>query len=170
VSHFLRARQRILAAVLPDIVQRVQHLREAGHAVARLGREVRAAVERLAPRRQKDGHRPAAVASHRLDGVHVDRVDVGPLFAIDLDVDESLVHESRGRLVLEAFMLHDVAPVARRIADAQQDRLVFGARSGQRFLAPGIPVHRIVGMLQQIWTGFVDQAVGLALIAHESYP
>ena len=48
-------------------------------------------------RRQEDGHRPAAAAGQRDDGVHVDRVEVGPLLAVDLDADEVLVHHARGQ-------------------------------------------------------------------------
>ena len=67
--------------------------------VPRLRRQVGAAEERLALRRQEDGQRPAAAAGQRDDRVHVDRVDVGPLLAVDLDADEVLVHQrapSRG--------------------------------------------------------------------------
>ncbi len=73
-----------------------QHLAEARQPVARLGREVRAAVERPPFGREEDGHRPAAVPGQRDDGVHVDRVEVRPLLAVDLDVDEALVHQRRG--------------------------------------------------------------------------
>ena len=60
-----------------------------------VGREVGAAVERLEVGREEDRHRPAAVPGHRLDGGHVDLVEVGPLLAVDLDVDEVLVHQPR---------------------------------------------------------------------------
>ena len=46
------------------------------------------AVERPAVGRQEHAHRPAAAAGHRLDGAHVDLVEVGPLLAVDLDRDE----------------------------------------------------------------------------------
>ena len=77
----------------------VEHLPEAREPVPRLGREVGAAEEGLPVRRQEHRHRPAALPRERDDGVHVDRVDVGPLFAVDLDVDEQLVHQRRGRRV-----------------------------------------------------------------------
>ena len=60
----------------------------------------------------------------RDDRVHVDRVEVGPLLAIDLDADEALVHQRGGRLVLERLVLHHVAPVAGGVADREQDRHV----------------------------------------------
>ena len=134
--------------------------RERRHAVPILARIVRAAVKRHAVGRQKHRHRPAAVTRHRLHGLHVDRVEVGPLLAIHLDVHEALVHQRRRRVVLERLVRHHVAPVARRVADAQQDRLVFGLRALERLGRPRIPVDRIVGVLQQVGTCFRRQTVG----------
>jgi hypothetical protein len=69
--------------------------------MARRGWEICAAEEGLALRRAEDGHRPAAVTGHCLGGFHVDRVDVGALLTVDLDIDEVVVHQA-GRLgVLE---------------------------------------------------------------------
>ncbi len=45
---------------------------------------------------------------------------------------------------------HDVAPVAGGVADGEEDRLVFLARLGERLLAPGIPVDRVVGVLEEV--------------------
>ena len=94
--------------------------------------------------RQEDGHRPAAVAGQRDDRVHVDRVEVGPLLAVDLDVDEALVHQRRRLRVLERLVLHHVAPVAGGVADREQDRPVLVACAGERLLAPRVPVDRVV--------------------------
>ena len=88
----------LVALVAPRLGDAEQHLLERRQPVPRLGREVGAAEERLAGGRQEDGHRPAAAAGQRDDGVHVDRVEVGPLLAVDLDADEVLVH-ARARSV-----------------------------------------------------------------------
>ena len=130
-----------------------------GQPMPRLGREVRAAEERLAGRGQEDRHRPAALACQRDDRVHVDRVEVGPLFAVDLDADEALVHDPCGEGVLEGLVLHHVAPVAGRVPDREQDRPVLVARAGQRLLAPGVPVDRIAGVLLEIRRRLLGQAV-----------
>jgi hypothetical protein len=151
-------------------VHRFQHLGKARHAVARLRRKVGAAVERLPVGREKHRHRPAAVLGERLHRLHIDRVDVGPLLAIDLDIDEIAIHDRGGGLVLEAFALHDVTPMTGAIAHAQQDRPVFGTGFRQRFLAPGIPVHRVVGVLPQVGTGFVDQTIGMLVFGHYALP
>ena len=81
---------------------------------------------------------------------HVDLIDVRPLLAIDFDVDEQLVHDARGVVVLKTLVRHDVAPVAGRIADREQDRLVGALGFRERLRSPGPPVDRIVLMLQEI--------------------
>ena len=140
-------------ALLVRIRDRDQHLLEAREPVPRLGRVVRAAEEGLALRREEDRHRPAAVPGQRDDRVHVERVDVGPLLAVDLDAHEALVHERRGLVVLEGLVRHDVAPVAGGVADREEHRLVLGARLREGVLAPGVPVHRVVGVLQEVRAG-----------------
>ena len=151
-AHGLDERCRLLRDVGATVLVRVrdgdEQLPEARQPVARLRRVVGAAEERLAVRREEDGHRPAAVPRQRDDGVHVERVDVGPLLPVDLDVHEALVHQ-RGRLVvLERLVLHDVAPVAGGVPDGEEDRLVLVARLGEGLLAPRVPVDRVVGVLQ----------------------
>ena len=58
-----------------------------------LGREVGAAVERQLLGREEHVQRPAAVAGHALHRLHVERVDVRALLAVDLHADELLVHQ-----------------------------------------------------------------------------
>ncbi len=130
--------------LVPGLGDREQHLLERGQPMPRLGREVRAAEERLAGRGQEDRHRPAALAGQRDDRVHVDRVEVGPLFAVDLDADETLVHDACGEGVLEGLVLHHVAPVAGRVPDREQDRPVLArarasASSPQGYQSTGLP-------------------------------
>ena len=147
------------APLAPRGADAVDHLAERGQPVARHVGEVGAAVERLAVGRQEDAHRPAALAGHVLDRVHVDRVEVGPLLAVDLDRRRRLVERRGGRLVLERLALHDVAPVARRVADRQEDRLVLGARPRQRLFAPRVPIDRVVGVLEQVRAGLAGESV-----------
>ena len=63
--------------------------------------------------------------------VHVDRVDVRALLAVDLDADEALVHQRRDLRVLEGLALHHVAPVAGRVADRDEQRAVLLARAAR---------------------------------------
>ena len=92
---------------------------------------------------------------------HVDLIEIGALLAIDFDADEMFVEYLADLGILEAFMFHDVAPVARRVTNAQEDRAVELLGFAQRFFAPGMPVYGIVRMLLQIRAGFVDQPIGL---------
>src|SRR5262249_28720461 len=86
----------------------------------------------------------------------------GALLAIDLDGDEPRVERLGERRILEGLALHDVAPVASGVADGEKDRLVLAARGGERVLAPGTPVHRVVRVLEKIRTLLVDEPVGLS--------
>src|SRR5262249_41438283 len=110
---------------------------------------------------------PSALSGEELDRGHVDLVEVGAFFAVDLDADEVVVEQASDLLVLKALVLHDVAPVARRVADAEEDGTVELAGAFQRLGAPGVPVDGVVGVLPQIGAGFVDEAIGeVAALAH----
>ena len=61
---------------------------------------------------------------HRLHRGHVDRVKVRAFLAVDLDVHEEPIHDFGNLLILERFPLHDVAPVACRVTDAEEYRFV----------------------------------------------
>ena len=65
----------------------------------------------------------------------------------------------RGGVVLETLVRHDVAPVAGRIADREQDRLVGALGFRQRLRAPGPPVDRIVLMLKEIRAGLLGETI-----------
>ncbi len=140
-------RFRLFADDAGDLLENVD---EGGSAVAGGLGEVGAAPDRLAVRRQEHGERPAALLAESMEGAHVDLVDVRPFFAIDLDIDEQAVHDGRRLGILEAFVGHDMAPVAGGIADGEQDRLVGAAGLLQRGGAPRAPVDRIVLVLKQV--------------------
>ncbi len=156
-------RAHLVAPVLPGVRECLQHLGERRHPLPRLGREVGAGEERLPLRGEDAGHGPAALARHGLGGTHVDGVDVGAFLAVDLDVDEVVVHERRGGCVLEGLVRHDVAPVASGVPDTEQDRAVELLRDGQCVGAPLPPVDRVVGVLHEVGTGRVDESVGHGL-------
>jgi hypothetical protein len=130
------------------------------------GREVGSSVKGNLIRCQEYGHGPTAAPGHHLHGGHIDRIQVRPLFSIDLDIDEVFVHQPGDFFILERLVFHDVAPVARRVADAEQNGFVFFPCSMQRLLAPGIPLDRVVGVLQQVGTGLVGQSVGEFMFRH----
>ena len=146
-----------------------QHVDEARPAVARGIGEVGAAPERLARRRAEHGERPAALLAQDLQRLHVDGVDVGPLLAVDLDVDEQLVHHRRHFRRFEALVRHDMAPVAGGVADREQDRPVGALGLGQRLLAPRPPVHGIVGVLQQVGAGLGARGGSCRLLSEVAF-
>ncbi len=148
------------AAILPSVEHGIEHGVETGHAARGLGGPIGAAVKRLLVGSEKHRHRPTAAARQALHGVHVNLIDVGALFAVDLDADEVVVELLGDLRVLEAFMLHDVAPMARRIADGEKYRPIEFLCRREGFRAPGVPIDRIVLMLKEVRTRFLRQAIG----------
>ena len=151
----------LLAIAAPRLRDLGKDGTESRMAPAVFGREIGAAEKRLQLRREPDRHRPAAAAGGGLDERHVDAVHVGALFAVHLDGHVIAIHQRGDLFVLEALALHDVAPVAGGVADGKEDGLVLQARFLEGRLAPGIPIHGIVGVLQQIGTLLLGQAVGV---------
>ena len=95
LGHAVAAGADLVRLLLPPVRHRLEHVAPAGHAVALLGREVGARVERHLLRGQEHVQRPAAAAGHRLAGLHVDRVQVRALLAVELHAHEALVHQRR---------------------------------------------------------------------------
>ncbi len=91
--------------------------------------------------------------------VLIDLIEIRALLAVDLDADELRVHLGGDLWVLEALVGHHVAPVAGGVADRQEDRLVLGARRGQRRLVPGLPMDRVGLVLKEIGAGRLAEAV-----------
>ena len=151
--------EHVVAPFAPRLRHRGAHAPERRHAVPVGVGEVRARVERPAVGRAPHAHRPAAAAGQRLHRLHVDRVDVGALLAVDLHVDEALVHERGGVGILERLVRHHVAPVARRVADRQEHGHVAFARERERLVAPRHPVDGVVGVLAEVRARLVGEPV-----------
>ena len=71
-------------------------------------------------------------------------------------------------LVWATCKLKHVAPMACGVADRQQNRLVFAACRGQCRLSPRIPVHGVVGVLEQIRRPLLDQPIRTCFPAHKN--
>ena len=91
----------VAAALGKGLRNGLEDLRKRGHAGSRLRRKVGTAVEGTPVGRQPDRHRPTAMARQANDGLHEDRIDIGSLLTIDLDVDVEAVHHRRRCRVLE---------------------------------------------------------------------
>ena len=132
---------------------------QTGLAATVFGRKVGAAGEGLQFRGEKDRHGPTAAAGRRLDKGHVGGVHVGAFLPVHLDRHEAVVQQLGDGRVLEALALHDVAPVAGRVADREKDGLVFPACPGKGFFAPRVPIDGVVRVLEQIGRLLVEQPV-----------
>ena len=159
----------MLAQLLDDVARRCDNLRaivapglgdlaqnggKAGAPIAILRRKIGAAEEWLQFRREPHRHGPAAGPGGGLHEGHVDAVDVGALFAVHLDGNVIAVEQGGNALVLERFALHHMAPVAGGIPHRKEDRLLVSAGLGKSLLAPGVPIHGIVSVLEQVRTLF----------------
>ena len=154
-----RLLHHLAAPLAPCLGDAIEQLLERRHAVAWFGREVRAGPERLAGGGEEHGHGPAALTGHAERGLHVERVHVGALLAVHLHRHEVGVHRRRGGGVLERFVRHHVAPVARRVAHRQQHGHVAIARLGKGLVAPRPPVHGVIGVLAQVQRCFIGESV-----------
>jgi hypothetical protein len=152
--------QRLAPAVVPGVDDRAEHLTETRHAAMRIGRPVGAGEERLERGGEEHAHRPPRPAGEELHRLHVDRVDVGAFLAVDLDRDEMGVEEGGDACVLEALVGHHMAPVAGRIPDRQEDRLVLADGAGERLRAPRLPGDGLLDMLEEIRARRTGEAVG----------
>src|SRR5207244_805200 len=110
-----------LPLLFPGLGQGEEEAFETGPAVAIVRREISAAVEWLQVGGEEHRHGPTALPGHELDGRHVNLIQVRPFLAIYLDTDKMPVEDVRHFCILEALVLHDMAPVAGRVADAEKD-------------------------------------------------
>src|SRR6059036_1648869 len=159
LSHVAADRCRALRHLFPLLAIEARHLFEHGEearpaVVVLLRGEVGAAEENFALGRETRREGPAALTGERLHGALVARIHVGPLVAVHLDAHEVAIEGLGDACVLIRLAVHDVAPVAPHGADVQEDRLILGARPRERRLAPGMPVHRLVGGGFEVGGGF----------------
>jgi hypothetical protein len=99
------------------------------------------------------------MTGHCLSRIHVERIDSWKFFAIDLDVDEVLIHHSSHLLIFETFMRHDMAPMACAVTNAQKHGNIARLRFFEGFIAPWPPIHGVVSMLLQVRGHGITQAI-----------
>ena len=85
-----------------------------------------------------------------------------------LMLTKSVVHQRGDLSVLEQLVSHHVAPVACAVPDRQQHGPVVAARALECRVSPRVPVHRVSGVLQQVWTGLGGEAIGHAATLAEA--
>src|SRR6516162_8600897 len=137
--------------VLVVIIDGEKDTRKARHGFASIvtivGWEIGATVKWTTVGSKEDGHGPATLLSQGLHCLHVNVIYIGPFFTIYFNRDKMLIHQASCVFVLEGFALHDMAPVAGRVANTEQDRLVLLLRLLQGFFAPRVPFYRVMCML-----------------------
>ena len=156
IGEFLRAFKDFTVPGQPRRADGFEHGLEAGAPHPGARRKVGARVEGLQRGREKHAHGPASATRHDLGGGHIDAVNIRPFLAIHLNRHIVPVQQFGDRVVLEGFPLHDVAPVAGGIPNREKDGFILVSGLFQRFITPGVPVDRVMGMLQKIGTGSVD--------------
>ena len=149
-----------------DARQLLQYLHETGSAILRCLGKICAAPKGRTVRVKKHGQRPAALLAHHRQGGHVNIIEIGALFTVQLDAHIMSVHQRRDLIVFKTLMRHDMAPVARGVADRQQHRHITPPRLVKNRLFPRLPVNRICHVLAQIRAGGRAQPVLVELVCH----
>ena len=121
--------------------------------------KVGTSVKGLLVGHQEDIQGPPSMESHGLHGIHVDIVQVRALLAVDFDADKMGIHDGCCRCIFKTFLFHHMAPMASRVADGYQDGFVFFICSRQSLWTPGVPIHGVVRVLQEVGTLGMEQSI-----------
>ena len=150
----------------PDFFQPREEIEKAEAIPKGVTREVCASKERTPLSVHHNRQWPPAMSGECLTHIHAQCINIRTFFAIDLDTDEVFIEICSNGLVFEGLALHDMTPVTRRVAHAHKHRLVLGTCTCERFVAPRIPFHRIVCVLQEIWRLFERETIRMRVIRH----
>ena len=114
---------------------------------------------------------PATATGHELNRLHVQHVHIAAFFAVNFYIDKIAVHDGGYLGIFKTFVFHYVAPMASAVTNANEQGFVLFAGQGKGLVAKGQPLHRVVGVLQQVRTGFVNEAIGLPVgsCGHENF-
>ena len=134
----------------PRFLQLLKHLHKPRSIEFGRVRVVGPAVNRGSFRSEKDVEGPASVAVEGLDKSHVDGVYIGASFSVDFDGNEILIEVVADLLVHKRLFFHDMTPVTCGVADGEEDQFLFSLRFLKSLFTPGVPGHRIVGVLAKI--------------------
>lgn len=155
----LRRGQKTLSVVLPGVPDGDKQLRQAQLSGPSVFGEIGPGEKGLLFWGEEDGGGPAAPAGEGLTDGHIDAVDVGPLLPVHFDGDETLVEQGRDGGVRKGLPGHHMAPVTGAVADAQKNGLILRLGPLQGFRAPGVPVHGVFRVLEQVGAGLPLQMV-----------
>ena len=96
-----------------------------------------------------------------MNGIHVGVINVRTFFAIDLDANKMVIHELAYLNITKCLLLHDMTPVARAVANADQNEFVILLRLFPRLITPRPPIDGILAVLKEVRRDGVDETVGL---------
>ena len=159
-SDFFTNPVQLLALVSPKCCDLRPEFDQAGHAKSSPFREIGTGKEGPPVVVHKDGEGPTPGAGRCLADRHINLVDIGSLLAVHFYGNEVLVEQLGHLVVLEGLVLHYVTPVAGRVSDGKEYGLIFLAGFPKSLLPPGIPIHRVFGMLQKIGAFFPCKMIG----------
>ena len=92
INEFARLLFQFFAAVLPGIRHEMQHIHPGRSVESRCRWKISATVKRASIGRQEYIQWPASASADRLNGVHINLIEVRPFFAVDFDIDKMIVH------------------------------------------------------------------------------
>ena len=145
--------------IFPFFMDHTEQFPQSDHTACGVLRKVGGRKERLLVGCHEDAGRPTAAAGERLTDRHVDGVNIRSLLLVHLDGNKIPVQKLRDLLILKALMGHDMTPVAGAVSDAEKDRFILLSGPTERLLTPGIPLYRILRVLEQIGACLVFQMV-----------
>lgn len=70
-----------------------------------------------------------------------------------------------GPYITQLLYISTHSPAGLRVADGHKHRPVESPGDAKRLVAPRVPVHRVVRVLQKVWGFLVDQAVRVFVLA-----
>src|SRR3972149_478576 len=149
-NYFVGRIQQFITSLFPQCSYMRDQLEKTRVPEAAFPGDIRIGEERLPVRSHYDGQWPATAAGEPLADQHVSAVYIRSFLPIHLDVDEGFIHQGSYFLVFERFSFHYVTPVAGGISYRKENGPVCLDGGIEGFFAPRVPVHRVVGVLQQV--------------------
>jgi hypothetical protein len=130
-----------------------------------MGRNIGGGVERFIIGSGEDGEGPSACSAiEELMQLLVVFIDVGTFFTVDLDTDKVLIDELSDLGIFKYLMFHYMAPMAAAVSDRDKNRFMLMFRPFECFIAPWIPIQRVVFVLLQIGGILKYKSIGHKLL------
>src|SRR5262245_6849473 len=123
--HLLRLQCYFFLLLVPYGRHALQKLHPRWAVIGRSRRIIGTSIKRSPFRCDENIQRPATTTAYCLYCIHIKMVNIRMLLPIDLDTDKMLIHVLCNSVILETFMLHNMAPMTCGITNTHQYGLVF---------------------------------------------